>query len=81
MIGRRKELPAELRAPYEAFHAVLDEIEPAKAGLADVARTSLVRYSPTASLSGRPGSRVLGRTSASPAFAGSISSSTAWNAS
>ena len=36
MIGRRKELPADLRAPYEAFHAVLDEIEPAKAGLADV---------------------------------------------
>ncbi len=36
MIGRRKELPADLRAPYEAFHAVLEEIEPAKAGLADV---------------------------------------------
>ena len=46
MIGRRKDLPAELRAPYEAFHAVLDEIEPAKAGLADVL--------PSTRLPGRP---------------------------
>ena len=46
VIGRRKELPPELRAPYEAFHAVLDEIEPAKAGLADVL--------PSTRLPGRP---------------------------
>jgi hypothetical protein len=46
VIGRRKELPAELRAPYEAFHAVLEEIEPAKAGLADVL--------PSTRLPGRP---------------------------
>ena len=46
MIGRRKELPVELRAPYEAFHAVLEEIEPAKAGLADVL--------PSTRLPGRP---------------------------
>jgi hypothetical protein len=36
VIGRRKELPAHLRAPAEAFQAVLAEIEPAKAGIADV---------------------------------------------
>ena len=35
MIGR-KELPAHLLAPYRAFLAVLEEVEPAKAGLADV---------------------------------------------
>ena len=35
MIGR-KELPAHLVAPYGAFLAVLEEVEPAKAGLADV---------------------------------------------
>ena len=46
MIGRRKELPAELRGPYEAFQAVLEEIEPAKAGLADVL--------PSTRLPGRP---------------------------
>jgi hypothetical protein len=32
----RKQLPDELVAAYDAFHAVLDEVEPAKAGLADV---------------------------------------------
>jgi hypothetical protein len=35
-MGRRKELPAHLRTPHEAFQAVLAEIEPAKAGIADV---------------------------------------------
>jgi hypothetical protein len=46
VIGRRKKLPSELRAPYEAFHEVLLEIEPAKAGLADVL--------PSTRLPGRP---------------------------
>ena len=46
MIGRRKELRAHLRAPYEAFQAVLEEIEPAKAGIADVL--------PSTRLPGRP---------------------------
>jgi len=36
VIGRRKELPAHLRAAYGAFQRVLEEIEPAKAGIADV---------------------------------------------
>jgi hypothetical protein len=36
VIGRRKELPAALRPSYVAFQRVLDEIEPAKSGLADV---------------------------------------------
>jgi hypothetical protein len=35
VIGR-KELPAHLAEPYRAFLAVLEEIEPGKAGLADV---------------------------------------------
>ena len=43
---RRKELPADLRGPYEAFLAVLDRLEPAKAGLADVL--------PSTRLPGRP---------------------------
>jgi len=46
MIGRRKELPASLAAPFAAFHAVVDEIEPAKAGIADVL--------PSTRLPGRP---------------------------
>ncbi len=46
MIGRRKELPEGLRAPYQAFLAVLEELEPAKAGIADVL--------PTTRLPGRP---------------------------
>lgn len=46
MIGRRKELPEYLRGPYRAFHAVLEEIEPAKAGIADVL--------PSTRLPGRP---------------------------
>lgn len=46
MIGRRRELPAELVEPYAAFQRALDEIEPAKAGLADVL--------PTTRLPGRP---------------------------
>ena len=33
---RRKELPDELAPAYRAFHRVLEEIEPAKAGLTDV---------------------------------------------
>jgi hypothetical protein len=33
---RRKELPAGLLAPFAAFQRVLDQIEPAKAGLVDV---------------------------------------------
>jgi hypothetical protein len=33
---RRKELPADLVRAEAAFRAVLDEVEPAKAGLADV---------------------------------------------
>ena len=36
VIGRRKQLPPELAGRYDAFLRVLDEIEPAKAGLADV---------------------------------------------
>lgn len=36
MITRRKELPAHLAARFRAFSDVLDEIEPGKAGLADV---------------------------------------------
>ena len=36
MIRRRKQLPPELAARYEAFQAVLEEVEPAKAGVADV---------------------------------------------
>ena len=32
----RKQLPPELEEPYRAFLRVLEEIEPAKAGLADV---------------------------------------------
>jgi hypothetical protein len=36
MITRRKELPAHLVARFRAFTAVLDEIEPGKAGVADV---------------------------------------------
>ena len=43
---RRKELPEHLRGPYRGFVAVLDEIEPAKAGLADVL--------PSTRLPGRP---------------------------
>jgi hypothetical protein len=46
MIVRRKQLPPRLQAPYRAFLAVLGEIEPAKAGLADVL--------PTTRLPGRP---------------------------
>ena len=46
MIGRRKELPEHLRQPYAAFQAVLEEIEPAKAGIADVL--------PSTRLPGRP---------------------------
>ena len=33
---RRKRLPVELEPAFAAFHDVLDELEPAKAGLADV---------------------------------------------
>lgn len=36
MIGRRKQLPDDLVEPFDAFQRVLDELEPAKAGLADV---------------------------------------------
>ena len=46
MIGRRKELPRELVEPYAAFLRVLDEIEPAKSGIADVL--------PSTRLPGRP---------------------------
>jgi len=46
VIGRRKELPTELRGSHDAFHAVLEEIEPAKAGLVDVL--------PSTRLPGRP---------------------------
>lgn len=45
MIGR-KELPAHLAEPYRAFLAVLEEIEPGKAGLTDVL--------PSTRLPGRP---------------------------
>ena len=43
---RRKALPDELLPALRAFHVVLDEIEPAKAGLTDVV--------PGTRLSGRP---------------------------
>jgi hypothetical protein len=43
---RRKELPQHLRSPYRAFLDVLSEIEPAKAGIADVV--------PSTRLPGRP---------------------------
>ena len=43
---RRKQLPADLVPAWEAFEAVLAEIEPAKAGLADVL--------PSTRLPGRP---------------------------
>ena len=43
---RRKALPDELLPSLRAFHVVLDEIEPAKAGLTDVV--------PGTRLSGRP---------------------------
>ena len=33
---RRKRLPVKLEPAFAAFHDVLDELEPAKAGLADV---------------------------------------------
>ena len=46
MFRRRRELPADLRAAEHAFHAVLDLVEPAKAGLADVL--------PTTRMPGRP---------------------------
>jgi hypothetical protein len=46
VIGRRKELPRELVEPYAAFLRVLDEIEPAKSGIADVL--------PSTRLPGRP---------------------------
>jgi hypothetical protein len=46
VIGRRKELPEGPRAPYQAFLAVLEQLEPAKAGIADVL--------PTTRLPGRP---------------------------
>ena len=43
---RRKRLPAQLEAPFAAFRAVLDELEPAKAALTDVM--------PTTRMPGRP---------------------------
>ncbi|MEX0984297.1 MAG: hypothetical protein WD096_04535 [Actinomycetota bacterium] len=46
MFRRRREPPADLRAAEHAFHAVLDLVEPAKAGLADVL--------PTTRMPGRP---------------------------
>lgn len=46
MIRPRKELPEHLHSRYRAFLAVLEEVEPAKAGLADVL--------PTTRLPGRP---------------------------
>jgi len=45
-VFRRKRLPADLVDPYEAFEAVLGEIEPAKEALAEVM--------PTTRLPGRP---------------------------
>lgn len=45
-IFRRKRLPQELEAPYEAFERVLAEVEPAKEALTEVM--------PTTRLSGRP---------------------------
>jgi hypothetical protein len=36
MMFRRKALPDELVPSFGAFHDVLDEIEPAKAGLTEV---------------------------------------------
>ena len=46
MSRRRAELPAELRAPYVAFLAVLEELEPAKAAVVDAV--------PGSRLPGRP---------------------------
>jgi len=46
VIGRRKEFPEHLREPYAAFQSVLEVIEPAKAGIADVL--------PSTRLPGRP---------------------------
>ncbi len=46
MILRRKRLPEDLRGPADRFHEVLDEVEPAKAALAQVM--------PTTRLPGRP---------------------------
>jgi len=43
---KRKRLPVELEAPFAAFRAVLDELEPAKAALTEVM--------PTTRLPGRP---------------------------
>jgi hypothetical protein len=43
---RRKRLPAELAPAFDAFQRVLDEIEPAKAGLTDIV--------PGSRLPGRP---------------------------
>jgi hypothetical protein len=43
---RRKRLPAELAPAFDAFQRVLDEIEPAKAGLTDIV--------PASRLPGRP---------------------------
>ena len=43
---RRRRLPEELQAPRQAFAAVLDEVEPAKAALTDVM--------PTTRMPGRP---------------------------
>jgi hypothetical protein len=43
---RRRRLPAELAPAFDAFQRVLDEIEPAKAGLADIV--------PGSRLPGRP---------------------------
>jgi hypothetical protein len=43
---RRKRLPAELAPAFDAFRRVLDEIEPAKAGLTDIV--------PGSRLPGRP---------------------------
>jgi hypothetical protein len=43
---RRKRLPAEIAPAFDAFQSVLDEIEPAKAGLTDIV--------PGSRLPGRP---------------------------
>jgi hypothetical protein len=40
VIWRRKRLPLELEGPFEAFGAVLAEVEPAKAALTDVMPTT-----------------------------------------
>jgi hypothetical protein len=45
-VRRRAELPAELLVPYDAFLAVLEELEPAKAAVVDAV--------PGARLPGRP---------------------------